>query len=292
MKVSGLRWFACLFAAASACFAWPRAVSSEPAPHINVGVVVSGADDGRVAAYTDLFSQLQRGAAGRYSFSLAFGTAVEVDDWYDRGLVDAAVMTAGPSHVLFRPGPYDLFSDNYVASLEPASGAQKTLRDLVAFDPPRLRDGRLAREYYAGDKLPDFMYHSVCLVRNDSPIKDRFDLFLAAEGGKLTFLFDRPSSLAGHLAPRYLLEGRKISLSKNRAVFTGSQENSLKELYEGGEGAGGEGETSPPRPTNGVARPGAAARARASAGRCRAAASGPGRRGRGSWRCRTGRTGA
>lgn len=247
MKQRHPKFLTCVSAAlAAVCLlGGVRSTAQSTGAEIKVGVAVNDHDEKRAAAYTGLFSELQSEAGGETSFSLAFGSEEEVEDWYDRGLIDVAVLTAGPSEWLSQSWLTESTSDLYIASLVPARGKQKTLGELAEFkpvEPPPELEGMAGSELDRRALRMEAMYRSVCLVREDSPLAEGRapggalpSLDSLASEHKLTFLFESPHSIAGHILPRYVLEGRKISLSENRVVFTGSQEESLKQLYQEGE---------------------------------------------------------
>lgn len=79
------------------------------------------------------------------------------------------------------------------------------------------------------DKKGDFGYHSVVVVKTDSPYKSIDDL----NGKKLAFA--DPNSTSGHQAPRYFLSeaGYDPDAFFGSTVFSGSHENSVMALLNG-----------------------------------------------------------
>ncbi|TVM33441.1 phosphonate ABC transporter substrate-binding protein [Oceanidesulfovibrio marinus] len=79
------------------------------------------------------------------------------------------------------------------------------------------------------DKDGNLGYHSVIIVKTDSPYKTVQDL----KGTK--FAFADPNSTSGHQAPRYFLdeEGIKVDEFFSSATFSGSHENSVMGLVSG-----------------------------------------------------------
>lgn len=74
-----------------------------------------------------------------------------------------------------------------------------------------------------------FGYHSVVIVKTDSPYQKIEDL----KGAK--FAFADPNSTSGHQAPRYFLHEQGIDVDKffSKADFSGSHENSVIALLNG-----------------------------------------------------------
>lgn len=79
------------------------------------------------------------------------------------------------------------------------------------------------------DKKGDFGYHSVIIVRKDSPYKTIDDL----QGRKLAFA--DPNSTSGHQAPRYFMTEAGYDPDKffGSTAFSGSHENSVMALLNG-----------------------------------------------------------
>jgi phosphonate transport system substrate-binding protein len=79
------------------------------------------------------------------------------------------------------------------------------------------------------DKKGDFGYHSVIIVKTDSPYKSIDDL----KGKKLAFA--DPNSTSGHQAPRYFLTEAGYDPDKffGSTSFSGSHENSVMALLNG-----------------------------------------------------------
>jgi predicted acylesterase/phospholipase RssA len=168
-------------------FAITLARASDPLT-VRVGVI-SYEDFGKTFDdYKGIFSKLSKSMAGGrpVTFRIAVGTYGDVLDWYNRNLIDLALLTPEP-----------------VAELMSSVGGADKLRDLY------IASRATTPEPVRG--IPKYDYRSVCVVSNTSPVRSFEQLEEWAQKGKVKFLFVHPLSVSGAILPRYLLKQRNIT---------------------------------------------------------------------------------
>ena len=165
----------------------------------------------------NVFSGLMKSkAAGRpVVFRIAVGTYGDVLDWYNRNLIDIALLTPEP-----------------VAELISAVGGAEKLRDLYV----------ATRAIVPVKAQLEYRDKSICVVNNNSPVHSFEQLKEWAQIGRINFLFVHPLSVSGSILPRYLLSLNGItsidgdtarqneSADQNTATWTFDEEESLTEL--------------------------------------------------------------
>lgn len=165
---------------------------------------------------------LSRMAASRADLKLDFrlvdGAYDDVLEWYKSGLLNVAILSPGVVGELSTLEKWkDDLKDYYVATegLPPA-----TPTNLFA----------TAARHAPG---AHFSYHSVCIVRADSPIHTTADIKKFADAHKIEFVFVHPLSVSGYMLPEHVLrENYKIEANKSTPVWSYDHTQSLRELTE------------------------------------------------------------
>ena len=162
-------------------------------PTLNLGVITSENEADRVARYKPV----------RAYFEKALGVAIE---W--RTATDYAGIIEG-----VKAGKIE------IARFGPAAYAQASI----------VTGGKVEPLVADLDKNGDFGYHSVVIVKQDSPYQTLEDL-----KGK-RFGFADPNSTSGHQAPKYFMREAGVDAEKyfSETAFSGSHENSVIALLNG-----------------------------------------------------------
>lgn len=178
--------------------------------------------------FAKIASQYNASSKGtKIDFRVTVGAYDDILEWYKTGLVDVAVLSAGPVAELLSSvkGESDL-KELYIAT----AALPKATRSMLA-SPERRAPG------------PHVKYQSVCVVGKDSPIRDWEDIEAGAREKMVKFLFVHPLSASGRILPEYVLRYKKgfdsDMLSKNlvEAEWTYDHSSTLKALSQhGGEG--------------------------------------------------------
>ncbi len=152
----------------------------------------------RLAHLADLYNQPSAGKTTKISFELAVGSYDDVLAWYKDGLIDAAILSAGPVAELLSADGRDgkiKIEDLYVGTVT----ADRAAADNILAVPER----RVAKN--------QIRYQSVCLVSKNSEIKDWPQLRQSIKDHNVEFLFVHLLSASGRILPEYLL--RKLGVS-------------------------------------------------------------------------------
>lgn len=193
---------------------------------VQVGITDFRKVESSYAKYTKLFEELAN-AAGKdqpITFRFAIGTDNEVLDWFNKGLIDVAVLQAMPVADLLSS-----FSEDEKKQLE-----EDYIGDLADL-PERKEDERAVglHQDSAAEKNPDyyFKYRTNCIVSAaDEELKSFSDIQKLASAGKVKFLFVRPFSMTGYVVPYSFLLEKRIEPTKEQLDFTFQHSNSLKRL--------------------------------------------------------------
>jgi predicted acylesterase/phospholipase RssA len=185
--------------------------------HVRVGVI-SYEDFGKTfEEYKGVFSRVMKSnASGKpVIFHIAVGTYGDVLDWYNRNLIDLALLTPEPiTELLSSVKGADELRDLYIAT-----------RATVPIKTP-----------------PQYDYKAMCVVSASSPLRSFDDVREWAQRGQVNFLFVHPLSVSGSILPRYLLNRVGISnigegasqansrLPLNPVEWTFSHQQSLETL--------------------------------------------------------------
>lgn len=156
-----------------------KVAGAEPPLVIRIGVITS--DDYRVTfkRYEDILKNISasRRLPRKVVFRLALGSYSDVLDWYSKDLIDLALLTAAPVVDLRKTLPPAALEDYYIAN-HASDYSSQPLR---------------------------FDYQAMCVVEQDSPVKNFADLKDRAQKGKVNFLFVDPLSASGRILPEFLL---------------------------------------------------------------------------------------
>jgi predicted acylesterase/phospholipase RssA/ABC-type phosphate/phosphonate transport system substrate-binding protein len=236
MKLTGVAIFILLTTGFTfKCFAQPK---SEPVKtvEIKVGITEYSKIQRTYQNYDKLFRELAASANGvaqappkdkeAILFRFAVGTYGEVRDWYNNGDIDVAILSAMPIGSLLLAG-------------EEANLRRAYIGDLSVSSPP---SSQSVASLFSDRKPDPFYYQAGCLfARSDKVLADiansadpRSGLRKLWNEGNLRFLFVRPYSLSGYIAPVTVLRNLQIDpLQKEKQEqmdFTYDHAESLKRL--------------------------------------------------------------
>ncbi len=188
-----------------------------PPLEVKVGVI-SYEDFGKTfEEYRGVFARAMKSNVGGKSviFHIAVGTYGDVLDWYNRDLIDLALLTPEPvAELLSSVKGTDELRNLYIAT-----------RAVAPIGTP-----------------PQYEYKAMCVVSASSPLHSFDDLRQWAQRGQVNFLFVHPLSVSGSILPRYLLNQAGISnigqgasqagsaVPLNPVEWTFSHQQSLEEL--------------------------------------------------------------
>src|SRR5829696_608016 len=158
--------------------------------------------------YQVFFEELEKIARQQNSdttFSFAIGTYGEVMDWYNKKLIDVAIMSAMPmADLLISSDARETakIRDAFLARLNPITGSTpKCPNDLCErwLDEPTAECRAPNAE--SGSALSE--YHASIVVPAEYGWKSFDDVRKLAGQKKLKFLFVRPVSISGYIVPLY-----------------------------------------------------------------------------------------
>lgn len=228
-------------------FAWTLALllllTSEEAleaKEIKVGVTEYQNVELTYDKYQKFFRSLEReGLNGEsVTFRFAIGTYAEVADWYNKQLIDVAVLSAMPMSDLLSNATADdlkLIRGAYLGHLSPVGARAAPCRQDEC---PRALDESEPRCFTASDpREPGKSHYSVSVVVPASYGWTTFeDVKRQAGKGTLKFLFVRPVSISGYMVPSFFLNEQSkqlgLDLSKEESEFTFQHRNSLQRMLE------------------------------------------------------------
>jgi len=218
------------------------ATQAKPVVEVRVGITEYQNVEETYSRYYKLFQELSEAAGTEpVTFKFAIGTYEEVSDWYNKGQIDVAILSAMPVAELLLSIKTDFpllakLKNSYIGTLTPnpdySSSSKKCGGDMPE---PR----RLFNDVYTDEpekeersKYPS-SYRTVCLVPKDSDINDFQQILDLQRQNKLKILFVRPYSVSGYLIPSYYLEfNKKLNISSEAYDFSYQHENSLKRLMQ------------------------------------------------------------
>jgi predicted acylesterase/phospholipase RssA/ABC-type phosphate/phosphonate transport system substrate-binding protein len=210
------------------------------AKEIRVGITEYQNVESAYEKYQIFFAELERIAQKERSadkdttFSFAIGTYAEVIDWYNKKLIDVAILSAMPIADLLTTSNDDEVNrirDSYLASLNPVGGSTaKCGGDSCQ----RSLDEQSTQCVTAQDQPPEpkTEYRVSCVVPAEYGWKTFEDVSKYAGQKKLKFLFVRPVSISGYIVPFYYLKTQAIDLKQEEFDFTYQHQESLQRLLE------------------------------------------------------------
>jgi predicted acylesterase/phospholipase RssA/ABC-type phosphate/phosphonate transport system substrate-binding protein len=187
--------------------------AEKPPIIIHVGVTEYQDVEQTYRRYVDLFRELAEQAGSQpVAFEVAVGTYSEVQDWYNRRLIEVAVLSAMPAAELIESssGQLDRIKQCYIGTLgehaEPLASKQMALRSLF----PQDDDLGVARKQYGAD----FYYRTTLVVLDDganaSPLRKASDLSDPKYRDRIKYIFVRPYSVSGYILPTHFLKQHGI----------------------------------------------------------------------------------
>lgn len=185
--------------------------------------------------YQLFFEELEKIARQQSSdttFSFAIGTYGEVLDWYNKKLIDVAVLSAMPMAELLTSSDARetaKIRDAFLAKLNPiGGGVAKCQKDLCQ----RSLDEPLP-QCRAADAEPgngQSEYHASVVVPAEYGWKSFDDVRKLAGQKKLKFLFVRPVSISGYIVPLHYLKNHGIELKQEEFDFSYQHQESLQRM--------------------------------------------------------------
>src|SRR4030095_1306588 len=179
--------------------ALPSTGPTKPAELIRVGITEYQNIEATYRKYEVFFRELASYADANepVSFSIAIGTYGEVLDWYNNRTIDIAVLSAMPTAQLLLLGEVDNLRKAYLGDLSVTF--QKDANELSLID-----------LFPSADNT--FVYRPGCIVLNSDHDIDSFDkIKRLSKEDKVKFLFVRPYSLSGYIAPLDILQKSEIN---------------------------------------------------------------------------------
>lgn len=210
--------------------------SAVSAKEIRVGITEYQNVESVYDKYQRFFEQLEQSArqlGSDTTFSFAIGTYGEVIDWYNKKLIDVAVLSAMPMADLLTSSDDNektRIRDAFLARLNPITGSSaKCSADLcqrsLDESSPQCRNtaeqpGTAQSEYHASLVVPaSYGWKSFEDVRKQAGQK------------KLKFLFVRPVSISGYIVPlHYLKNIENFDLKQEEFEFTYQHQESLERM--------------------------------------------------------------
>lgn len=189
---------------------------------INVGITEYQNIEDSYDRYERLFQQLAESANANtpVTFKFAIGNYGEVLDWYNKGWIDIAILSATPvADLLNKAGTVELdkiekaYIGDVSISRTPAKSNQG-VRDLF----PRL-------------ERPDpFKYRTGCIVLKSDDLKTIDDIKRLWQQDQVKFLFVRPYSMSGYILPKEALRQHGIYPRPDQMEFTYEHAKSLAKI--------------------------------------------------------------
>jgi predicted acylesterase/phospholipase RssA/ABC-type phosphate/phosphonate transport system substrate-binding protein len=176
---------------------------------IKVGITEYSKGQSTYNNYDRLFRELAASSdsTNPVTFTFALGTYREVRDWYDKGLIEVAILSAMPVGELLLAGQSRSLAAAYVGDISVSSAPSP--------------DSILPLASNAANNDPDaaYKYRPICIglrsddklqaiAKDDDPISRLRELW---NDGQLKFLFVRPYSVSGYIVPMKALRDNKIN---------------------------------------------------------------------------------
>jgi ABC-type phosphate/phosphonate transport system substrate-binding protein len=215
--------------------------ASVRAKEIRVGITEYQNVEGAYKKYQTFFQELEqaakseRSANGSVTFSFAIGTYAEVIDWYNKKLIDVAILSAMPvADMLTTSSPEEIenIKAAYLGGLSPVGVRAATCTSKDACQ--RTLDEKSPQCVNSGSQLSGSRsdYRVSMVVPFNSPLKTFEDVKRMAEQerDKLRFLFVRPVSISGYIVPTYFLKQHGIELRPDEYDFTYQHQDTLQRM--------------------------------------------------------------
>ena len=209
---------------------------------INVGITEYAKLQRTQQNFERLFRELAASADASepVTFRFAVGTYGEVRDWYNKGLIDVAVLSAMPIGDLLLAGDSANLNEAYLGDLSVSPPTVTASPPGAGASAPRVEKSVLS---LFSDREPDpFYYRAGCIFLREDKVLEAIanssdpmsGLKNLWEQGKLRFLFVRPYSLSGYIAPVSVLKQAGIDPLKRdgQMEFTYQHKESLNQLIE------------------------------------------------------------
>lgn len=204
----------------------PIAAQTKKAPEVvTVGITDYAKVEGSYDRYEGLFKTLTQ-TANRdrpVTFKFAIGGYKEVLDWFNNGTIDVAILSAMPvAQLLSSAGLKELakIKRAYIGDVSVAGKYSKSARI------------QSVQELFENGHPPDpFHYTAGCItLKSDTELQTIDDLKRLWQQRKVEFLFVRPYSMSGYVAPLAALRKHGIDPRPGEWKFTYEHQNSLEEL--------------------------------------------------------------
>jgi len=209
--------------------------SAVSAREIRVGITEYQNVESVYNKYQLFFEELEKIARDQHSdttFSFAIGTYGEVIDWYNKKLIDVAVMSAMPmADLLISSDARETarLRNAFLAKLNPIAGSTaKCQNDLCQRSLDEPSPQCRAEDSKPGDGQSE--YHASIVVPAEYGWKSFDDVRKLAGQKKLKFLFVRPVSVSGYIVPMYYLKNQGIDLKQEEFDFSYQHQESLQRM--------------------------------------------------------------
>lgn len=208
------------------------------ARQIRVGITEYQNVESAYKKYQTFFEELETvsqrsGSGDLVTFRFAIGTYAEVIDWYDKGLIDVAVLSAMPIADLLTTSSAgaetNKITEAYLGGVNPVGGRASEIENCEC---TRSLDEKQPQCMHAAaeDQIAHSEYHTSCVVPAEYGWKSFEDVKKFAGQDKLKFLFVRPVSMSGYIVPAYFLNKQGINLQREEYDFTDQHQNSLRRM--------------------------------------------------------------
>jgi ABC-type phosphate/phosphonate transport system substrate-binding protein len=213
------------------------------ADEIKVGITEYQGVEAAYKKYQQLFRELERQACEMrnvkredcearksITFKFAIGTYGEVIDWYNKGLVDVAVLSALPMTDLLNStseAEHGRIADAFVGRVGPRPRGTSPLR---CDDGERLRRLNDAGPPPAAGADQSFQYHVSAVVLKSSGVTSFDEIRERAKKKQVKFLFVRPFSVSGYVLPSNFLKERGVSWSEDDYEYTYQHHETLRRM--------------------------------------------------------------
>ncbi|HUS11108.1 MAG TPA: patatin-like phospholipase family protein [Pyrinomonadaceae bacterium] len=185
--------------------------------------------------YQLFFEELEKIARRQGSdttFSFAIGSYGEVIDWYNKKLIDVAVLSAMPMADLLTSSDARetaKIRDAFLARLNPIAGSSaKCEKDFCQRSLDELSPSCRATDATPGNAQSE--YHASVVVPAEYGWTSFEDVRKLAGQKRLKFLFVRPVSISGYIVPLYYLKKQGIDLKQEEFDFSYQHQESLQRI--------------------------------------------------------------